>query len=878
MDLHLHTSASSDYRDPGVTYLDILKKAEDKGLDMIAFADHNTVGGYAAMHREIELLQTLEKLGRANDTERATLEEYRRLLGKIVVLPAFEFTATFGFHILGIFPESTSVRKLEYLLLDLNVPEDRMVIGAPDVGSTSDVLRAYQAISAAGGLAIAAHANSSNGVAMQGFPFGGQTKIAYTQDPNLAALEVTDLEATGRRTTAAFFNGSKPEYPRRMHIIQGSDAHSLETEQSDSANKRLGVGTRVTEILVKEASFAALRELLMGNDFTRIRPVRAQAAWEFAQRARAEGANIVQSFHERASTKTSRSRPILHDVVAFANTRGGTIYVGVNPDTKVAVHGVEHPEEAVRMLRADIQQSVEPPIEVEFDTHRSGERGVVLIKVPEGSETPYLFEPTGQIYVRDEDQTALASRDEIIGLVNKSQVASLRSQVSADEVRRETTDLQPAQRAVPVPATPQRERDERDKDRGRDRDRIAPAARAETPPAQTAPAQDRSARVPAFPNLPPEKIKGKVQPMATNWFTTAPQEDLPQIGGPEAQPDTEMFESEQITAPLSMEQIGGQAGSADTVKLEESKGKGRTRKGGKRDTTKAQPEAVAEEPQAAPRARGRSRRKGAEEAQKAETMMEATVASERETREEIVAEAAEKPKRGRKRKAADAELQVEAPTAAAAATEAGAEGILAQAAVEPGAQIPSELTGKDAAPKRGRSRRKKGEEQTEPEPTPEPVAEVAAEGKKPRRRGKKAEAEQGSQMPPPDPPSTGVEIVSTDMRNGVHYHTMRDLRNSSTVHNVTRHSARRLWHYAILQHERGLPEMAEVMWHDTLPIGLWRRGQRAGDMRYDMVLRKPDGSFGLYYGVTEEGLHGPWRDLVLNAESADYWGPDASDN
>jgi hypothetical protein len=194
MDLHLHTPASSDYRDPGISYLDVLKKAEEKGLDMIAFADHNTVGGYAAMHREIETLTLLEKLGRITNQERETLSEYRRLLDKIVVLPAFEFTATFGFHILGIFPENTSVRKLEYLLLDLNVPEDRMVVGAPDVGSTSDVLRAYAAISAAGGLAIAAHANSSNGVAMQGFPFGGQTKIAYTQDPNLTALEVTDLE------------------------------------------------------------------------------------------------------------------------------------------------------------------------------------------------------------------------------------------------------------------------------------------------------------------------------------------------------------------------------------------------------------------------------------------------------------------------------------------------------------------------------------------------------------------------------------------------------------------------------------------------------------------------------------------------------------
>src|SRR5438477_1483255 len=288
MDLHLHTPASSDYRDPGISYLDILKKAEEKGLDMIAFADHNTVAGYSAMNREVETLTLLEKLDRLREEERTTLGEYRRLLSKIVVLAAVEFTATFGFHVLGIFPENTSVRKLEYLLLDLNVPEEKMVAGAPDVGYSSDVLRAYQVITAAGGLAIAAHANSSNGVAMQGFPLGGQTKIAYTQDPNLAALEVTDLESSGRRTTASFFNGSKPEYPRRMHIIQGSDAHSVNTEQADGMNKRLGVGSRVTEILAKEATFAAFKELLIGNDFTRTRPYRQGAGWEDVERAREE--------------------------------------------------------------------------------------------------------------------------------------------------------------------------------------------------------------------------------------------------------------------------------------------------------------------------------------------------------------------------------------------------------------------------------------------------------------------------------------------------------------------------------------------------------------------------------------------------------------
>jgi hypothetical protein len=103
---------------------------------------------------------------------------------------------------------------------------------------------------------------------------------------------------------------------------------------------------------------------------------------------------------------------------------------------------------------------------------------------------------------------------------------------------------------------------------------------------------------------------------------------------------------------------------------------------------------------------------------------------------------------------------------------------------------------------------------------------------------------------------------------------MRDLRNRTTVHNVTRHSARRLWHYAILQHEHGEPALAEVLWHPELPIGLWRRGHRAGAMRYDLVMRRPDGSLSIYYGVTEEGLQGPWRDLVLMSEDSGYVGPD----
>ena len=193
VDLHLHTPASSDYQVPQTTFLDILRAAEARGIDIIAFTDHNTVAGYVRMRDEIAQLELLERLNRLHADERKRLDEYRRLRQKVLVLPGFEFTATFGFHILGIFPNNKSVREIEHVLLDLNVPPEKLDQGSSEVGATSDVLTAYREIDAAGGIAIAAHVNSSHGVAMRGLGFGGQTKIAYTQDPHLAALEVTDL-------------------------------------------------------------------------------------------------------------------------------------------------------------------------------------------------------------------------------------------------------------------------------------------------------------------------------------------------------------------------------------------------------------------------------------------------------------------------------------------------------------------------------------------------------------------------------------------------------------------------------------------------------------------------------------------------------------
>ncbi len=1012
VDMHLHTPASSDYRDPEGTYLKILQRAEERGLDIIALTDHNSVQGYAQMLEEIRTLEMLEARGRLNDEETTDLAEYRRLRETLLVLPGFEFTATFGFHILGLFPPGTSLRKLELLLLKLDVPEHKMLAGAPDAGPTSDVIEAYEAIHEAGGLAIAAHANSSNGVAMQGFNFGGQTKIAYTQHVALAALEVTDLDQAGRRTTESFFNGSKPEYPRRMHCIQGSDAHSIDKEPGEGANKRLGVGDRCTELLLPAPTFEAMRALFAGNDFDRIRPYRPGqvAAYDFVRQARSQGPSIVQAFHERASTKTTRTRGVLKDVAAFANTNGGTIYLGVSADEAVPVRGVDSVEETTTMLRLDIQRSIVPPLDVTFTTQMSESRPVVLLQVPRGGDRPYMFETAGQIYIRQESESVPATRDDIVRLVleahgerTTAELAAAALSVPEEESAAAAQALSEAEllsdemvedaltgSSVPVDLAHRRKRRRR---RGGDR---AATGVPETELEAETDEDDEPEAVAAWTTTPawegPEDAPAATTADRAAAVTSA-LTDFDLTADPAVEP-VPAEEAPSESAPARPGRRGrGRGQGSETAVAEAAALLAATQWQPERaavpepqpvaepliavpfaETTQAPPLDVAPEPTVeAPRVRrkgvlyqihrndlgepevgnaARERRAGLY-ADRAGQLLDADVrAANPQGMFELERNQLWQPDgmepalpaglTARRRSPSllndtvlnaksgpgglfqsAAELAPPAPTPAAAQEPA--------ATADPA--VPPARTGRG-----GRGRGKVAVAAAAPAPaeaeiaptgaTPTPVAVVPAPtavpiiaevapgirtlpGEKlsgarmragaasavaplapplptppvtsaPRTRGGRAGAAAASvppetgtgpvaaPMPPAKPgaptvpaPRTGVEVVSTENRNGVPYHSMRDLRNGSVVHNVTRYSARRLWYYAIMRHEAGAPDPAEIIWSGE--VGLWHRVKRANVLRYDLVSREPDGSLRLYYGVTEDGISGPWRAIDLNA-------------
>jgi hypothetical protein len=115
-------------------------------------------------------------------------------------------------------------------------------------------------------------------------------------------------------------------------------------------------------------------------------------------------------------------------------------------------------------------------------------------------------------------------------------------------------------------------------------------------------------------------------------------------------------------------------------------------------------------------------------------------------------------------------------------------------------------------------------------------------------------------------PRTGVEIVSSEQRDGTVYHTMRDLRNHKIVENVTHDSARRLWRYAIKQRESGEPTVESITWDGSLGVVRVQK-QRNGTYRYDLAYRE-NGTMHVFYGVTETGMPEEWKNVVEQAQAS----------
>ena len=106
----------------------------------------------------------------------------------------------------------------------------------------------------------------------------------------------------------------------------------------------------------------ALKDLFQSNNYSRTRPHRysSQPAYDFIREARQEGATFMQDFHDKITVRGGNLYSIIADICAFANSNGGTLYLGLSADPERFLRASPVP---IRVLRSSRLRSTRESVQ-----------------------------------------------------------------------------------------------------------------------------------------------------------------------------------------------------------------------------------------------------------------------------------------------------------------------------------------------------------------------------------------------------------------------------------------------------------------------------------------------------------------------------------
>jgi len=130
------------------------------------------------------------------------------------------------------------------------------------------------------------------------------------------------------------------------------------------------------------------------------------------------GENLTTEF------KREYTEEIKKTIVAFANTAGGTIYIGINDDKSII--GLKNPDDTMLQITNAIRSSIKPDVTlfVNYKTEKRGKAAVIAITVQKGTACPYYLASKGirpeGVYVRQGTSSVPASETAILNMIKET--------------------------------------------------------------------------------------------------------------------------------------------------------------------------------------------------------------------------------------------------------------------------------------------------------------------------------------------------------------------------------------------------------------------------------------------------------------------------
>lgn len=127
---------------------------------------------------------------------------------------------------------------------------------------------------------------------------------------------------------------------------------------------------------------------------------------------------------ETIELKRIATDEIKKEIVAFANTNGGRLYVGVDDDGSVA--GLEDADGTALQISNMVRDSIKPDVSgfVHYETQMTNGREILMVEIQKGTNRPYYIAKKGLrpdgVYVRQGFSSVPASDDSIRRMIRES--------------------------------------------------------------------------------------------------------------------------------------------------------------------------------------------------------------------------------------------------------------------------------------------------------------------------------------------------------------------------------------------------------------------------------------------------------------------------
>jgi len=122
--------------------------------------------------------------------------------------------------------------------------------------------------------------------------------------------------------------------------------------------------------------------------------------------------------------KREYTEDIKKTIIAFANTAGGTLYIGINDDKTIT--GIKTPDDTLLQVTNVIRSSIKPDLILFADckTEKIGKDTIIVVTVQKGTACPYYLAGKGirpeGVYVRQGASSVPASETAILNMIKET--------------------------------------------------------------------------------------------------------------------------------------------------------------------------------------------------------------------------------------------------------------------------------------------------------------------------------------------------------------------------------------------------------------------------------------------------------------------------